>query len=384
MPVPAEKILNSKSTLIMPRFWLSEFAKDERVAAKLHQPAHSSFSFSGKLLPSGALSVGFVPKKKIAVDDVRYESCRGVYSLHRRNHWHYQDGIVSEAIVTVERPEQVGLASVHNHHNAQRARYGLRGITPLGRKRVREGAYLIEKRYRGRVGFYTLTCPYTEPLLIASYNEQISYIMRLYFQELRRAYERAGTSFCYVSVLEIQPTRYATLGEPVLHIHYIAPCFIQGTREWVLEADEIRGIWGRVLHTVVGVSASMGASIDAALIYSSAVGYLSKYMSKGSEEVVYLAQLCPDQLPSQWWSCSRNVRQALARATVQLPDSVCHILMYGGSLDSFHPLYCRYRKEIYIFVAGQEKLVGISANMSEVNANILRPPNLIKEACKLL
>lgn len=368
----------------MSQYWTQEYSKDEKVEARFRASVSSSSLFSGSLLPSGALSVGFVPKKKLRVDDIRYECDRGQYSFHKRNHWHYQDGIVSEAIVVEERPERVGLSSVCNHHKTQRARYGLKGITPLGRKRVREGAFLIEKRYGRGVGFYTLTCPYDDPLLISSYNEQIGNIMRSYFQELRRAYDRVGAKFAYVAVLEIQPQRYAIRGEPVLHIHYIAPCFLPGSREWVVEAETIRNIWGRVLRSVVGSTPPMGASVDTSLVHSSAVGYLSKYMSKGSEECQFLAQNCPNQLPSQWWSCSANVRLAIARGTFRLDDSVCQYLFYGGTLDKSHPLYCRYRREIYVCIGGQDKLVGISANMSASNADILRPPGLIERACEEL
>lgn len=327
------------------------------------QKCHSSVSYSGRLFPSGKVTVGRVPPKRIAVDDARYEVERPKYEYYKKQHWHHQNGIVTEYVDTLVDGSELGLASVSNCHKTEARRYGLKGISRGGRTSVREGAYLLERRYGRRLGFYTLTCPYTDEISIYSYNQSINYIQRAYFQELKREYERQGVTWSYISVLEIQTRRFDSTGVPVLHIHYLAPCYLPGTSSWICEADTLRNIWSRVLRNSVGAENNPSASVDAQVVHSSAVGYISKYMSKGGESTSFLAETCPDQLPSQWWSMSQNVRKAIRTATVQLPQEICESILYNPCTDKDSALYLRYYRFIYIPIRGEEKLVGLSGNM---------------------
>lgn len=332
------------------------------------QDAPSGVSYSGRLSPSGKVTVGRVPPKRIGVEDVRYEVDRPKYEYYKKQHWHHEDGLVTEYVDVLVDGSELGLASVSNCHNQPARRYGLRGISARGRTSVREGAYLLERRYGRRLGFYTLTCPYTDDISIYSYNQNINYIQRTYFQELKREYERQGCSWSYVSVLEIQAERFSDTGIPVLHIHYIAPCYQPDTHSWICTADTLRSIWKRCLYNVLGGDVAVGASVDSSVVRTSAVGYISKYMSKGSKEVSFLAEVCPDQLPSQWWSMSQNVRKAIKAATIHLPQEICESILYSPCTDKDSPLYLRYYRFVYISIRDEEKLVGLSGNMLPIPA----------------
>lgn len=332
------------------------------------QRCPSSVSYSGRLLPSGKVTVGRVPPKRISVEDARYEATRPEHVCYKKQHWHHELGLVTEYIDQLEEPPELGLASVSNCHKEVARRYGLKGISARGRTSVREGAYLLERKYGRRLGFYTLTCPYTDDNSIYSYNQNINYIQRAFFQELKREYERKGCNWSYVSVLEIQGARYHDTGIPVLHIHYIAPCYQPGGYEWIVEADTLRRIWQRCLYNVLGGHAPVGASVDSSVVRTSAVGYISKYMSKGSKETSFLAEVCPDQLPSQWWSMSQNVRKAIKAATIHLPQEICESILYNPCTEPGSPLYLRYYKFVYIHIRGEEKLVGLSGNMLPIPA----------------
>lgn len=332
------------------------------------QKCPSSVSYSGRLLPSGKVTVGRVPPKRIAVEDARYEVDRPKYEYYKKQHWHHEDGLVTEYVDTLVDGSELGLASVSNCHKEGKRRYGLRGISARGRTSVREGSYLLERRYGRRLGFYTLTCPYTDEISIYSYNQNINYIQRTYFQELKREYERKGCRWSYVSVIEIQTSRFHDTGTPVLHVHYIAPCYQPGGYEWIVEADTLRGIWKRCLYNVLGGNVAVGASVDSSVVRTSAVGYISKYMSKGSSETSFLAEVCPDQLPGQWWSMSQNVRKAIKAATIRLPQEVCESILYNPCTDQSSPIYLRYYKFVYIQIRGEEKLVGLSGNMLPIPA----------------
>lgn len=362
-----------------------EYKPIEEIKEFFMAPCVSSVTFSGKLFPSGYISVGRVKKSSRLLDGERYEHQRARYDYYQRRSWHYQKGMLIESKAREISPSPLGLSSVSNHHKSREVvRYGLKGITPNGRRRVREGAFLLEQRYGRRLGFYTLTCPYTDAQSIYSYNQDISYIQRSFFQEVSRAYQRKGVAWTYVSVLEIQTKRYVRDGVPVLHIHYIAPCYMPGTSEWVLSAGEIRALWGRVLCSCIGASPQMGASIDASVVYSSAVGYISKYMSKGAAEVAYLAEICPGQLPSQWWSMSCNLRRCIKRCTVSIPQGLCETLMYGGSGIFGCPIVFSYVHQISISFAGQELCVGASAFVTFGQTPLLRDPTLIEQALEEL
>jgi hypothetical protein len=326
---------------------------------------------SGVLLPSGKVRVGVVPLPSVPQSDKEYERNHARietdYVSFRAEEGYYRNYNIQREVDC----QPLGLSAVPNYHTPQR-RHGLKGISASGREAVKESAYVLERRYGRRLGFYTLTCPYTDEESIYSYNKDIRYILRLYFQELKREYKRMGVPFSYVSVLEIQPERYTRDGIPVLHIHYLAPCYVPGTWSWVVAADAIRNLWGRVLEGVLGKRADMGASVDASVVRSSAVGYIAKYMSKGGSELDVLAQTCPDQLPSQWWSTSRNVRNAVKNITVRLPDAIAYHYVCGGGKDPEELLYLTYSRDIFIEWGGSPRFVGISGQLCKEGCNALQ------------
>lgn len=346
----------------MPLYHISRIRPSPSVTSLLSQQVAGGASCRGRVLPSGKISVGRVPSPRVLSADALYERTRTHFVCYKKEHWHYEKGLVQEYFFAPERVPELGLASVSICHKGEKRKYGLKGISRKGRVAVREGAFLLERQYGRRLGFYTLTCPYTDPQSIYSYNQNIAYIQRTYFQELKREYERQGVVWSYVSVLEIQTKRFERDGEPVLHIHYLSPCYLPGTSNWICDASFLRGLWARVLGNCLQGTPNTSASLDASVVHSSAVGYLSKYMSKGSSEVGFLAQVCPDQLPGRWWGMSRNVRKAIASNTIHLPSSISEYILYNEELDPSSPFYMRYRRDVYVNIRGEDKLVGVSGN----------------------
>ncbi len=367
------------------RYHYRENSPTEEIRDFLDTPCITSSIFSGRLFPSGRVTIGKRPPQKLLTKDRDYESSRAHYAFIERRHWHYQEGLVIDSVVRETRAETLGLASVPNCHNSpKREKYGLKGISDNGRKLVREGASLLERRYGRRLGFYTLTCPYTDEESIYLYNQNIAYIQRCYFQEIKRVYERKNCTWSYVSVLEIQTERYVRDGIPVLHIHYIAPCYCPGTTAWVCTAGAIRRIWGRVLQSVIGTSAALGASIDASVVRVSAVGYISKYMSKGSQEVEWLACTCPDQLPSQWWSMTQNLRRSIKAHTISLPDYECAFFMQLAIECPEDREYLRYCRPINICIHGQAVTVGMSGNLQSSIAAMYWSDGFFDSLCEYI
>jgi hypothetical protein len=335
------------------------------------------------------VSVGILPKESLSRSDREYERTRGNIQVVEQM-YHAPGGVLqkeTKVVLTPSKRTPLGLSSVPNHQGDggvlgggdkatvlgrvsrvhrqakraaeleasyyganKRGRYGLKGISVNGMRKVREGCYLLQRKYHRRLGFYTLTCPYTVPELIWEFNKGIAEIARRFFQDCKKLYEEAGQVWSNVFVYEYQDERYESSGVPVLHIHYVAPCYIRGTREWVLTATEIRYLWMLHCAAVVGVEADTSASIDAQVVHSSAVGYISKYLSKGGNCITYLSQTCMAQIPAQWWGMTNNVRRAIAKCTTPLPTEISEYFMADGGSDPSELLYLPYRKYIYIDV----------------------------------
>lgn len=329
--------------------------------------------FSGRLFPSGRITIGYVPRKKIAVDDTRYESDRGHYAFCKRSHWDYQEGIVNETVIREEKPPSLGLSSIPIHHKPERKRHGLNGISRRGRHKVLEGGTVMQERFGRKVGFYTLTCPYTEQELIYEYNKCFPEIQRRFFQEMKREYERKECKFYYVSVTEIQPERYQDSGVVALHLHYCAPCYIPGTYEFVVSSDRIRSIYARVLSAVVFPPESVAASLDSQVVRSSVSGYLAKYLSKGSDEIRVIADSAPGQIPSRWWSMAKPILKSIQSLTISLPQDVCASLIYTPVSTQELSAFLYYSKHIYIPSPTGERCVGLAAAAREPFASCLRP-----------
>jgi len=337
---------------------------------------------SGFLFADGRVSIGRIPRYKLSQSDSEYERNAGKHEVLTRTHWDYREGLVEEKIHLSHIPSSssLGLSSVPNYQeNSVRKRYGLKGITLNGARRVKLGAYLLQRRYGKRLGFYTLTCPYTIATDIFEYNKSIAEISRRYFQALKKVYEDASVVWSCTYVYEYQEERYERDGIPVLHLHYVAPCYYPGTKEFVLSADLLRYLWAWACKQVIGKECDPSASVDAQVVKKSAAGYLAKYLSKGGGTYKYLAETCPSQMPGQWWGMTANVRKAIRITTTPLSLPVSQYLFYqngdspGGLL---HCIYCRYI-DIPLGVIDQfgepvRLRVGMSARLCSAGCNALQ------------
>lgn len=353
---------------MIPRYWYKYPTSSDSLKARLSTEYTSSRLLVGYMSPSGRISIGSVPRPKLRSQDKEYECTRPEHRYFQRCRWDWKEGVVKESInvlLPVENSPPLGLSAVPNYHRPSRKRYGLKGISRDGKNRVLEGATLLHERYRGRLGFYTLTCPYKDSSLIYEFNRNIGEIVRRWFQELRRFYAKVGVTFSYVAVLEIQPKRYQRTGIPVLHLHYVAPCYMPRSTEWVLNATAIRYLWMRTLASVLGVEADTSPAVDAQVVQTTAAGYLAKYLSKGYEAVEWVAANAPSQVPKQWWSMSQNVRKAIRKLTTQLSESLVEWWFGGNNLPEGDPYHLVYQNYICIHWQNAEIKVGMSAQISK-------------------
>lgn len=356
------------SVRMIPRFWYKSPIPSSELQSFLSTEYTSSRLLVGRISHTGRISIGSIPRPKIRSEDREYECIRPEHRYFQKCRWDWREGVVAEDVAVLIEKENVpplGLSAVPNHHKPSRGRYGLRGITKNGRHKVLEGASLLHERYRGRLGFYTLTCPYKDSSLIYEFNRNIGEIMRRWFQELRRFYAKVKVTFSYVAVCEIQSERYQRTGVPVVHLHYVAPCYMPRSTKWVLGATEIRYLWMRCLASVLGVEADTSPSVDAQVVQTSASGYIAKYLSKGYEAVAWVGDCAPSQVPKQWWSMSANVRRCLRKLTTVLPAHLVEWWFGNNNYAEGDPYHLVYQQYIYVQWRGQELKVGMSAQISK-------------------
>lgn len=356
-----------------PSYHFQELSQSHSVQCRLSAKVVDERLFSGRLFPSGRITVGCLPKKKILEGDKEYERARPKVSYFKRTHYDYEKGLVREYGVRTEEDSSLGLSDVPNCHKVQKRRHGLKGIPRSGRYRVLEGATVLQQRYGRRLGFYTLTCPYTEPEKVYEFNRCFQEIMRRFFQELKRAYHRIGADFAYVAAYEIQEERYHETSIPVLHVHWVSPCYLPNSYQFAVTADEIRGIYERVLCSVVAPPTSCSSALDSQVVKKSASGYLAKYLSKGGNIVEVIADAAPSQVPSKWWSMSRNLLSAIKKLTIELPQEVCASLMFGQQLIASPLPFLYYVRRIQIPSPSGDKTVGCAATATPEFAKTLRP-----------
>ena len=229
-----------------------------------------------------------------------------------------------------DQPDYLGLSLLPNSHRValgmaeppkKRAQRGLTGITKLGARMVRNGAFLLEQKYNRRhLTFLTCTLPLVNESAEYNAGREWSEIVRIFNQSISRLLIAAGLPPSYVACTEIQEKRYQERGGLPLHLHMVFP----GRKPfggWTISADQFRGCWYNAVTARCPEFKlkDFKASVDCQAVKKSAEQYLGKYMTKGSASLGNLLRDDPglaEFFPRSWWSCSTAVRRAIgARMT---------------------------------------------------------------------
>lgn len=299
-------------------------------ASKLRERLQSSIcsspgkKVSGTLWPNGEFSFAYVP------DDVT-EVTRGEECSWAATGPSEGDEGASPLVLTLlnNLPEQNPTGTTP----PEKARYGLKGMTPSSRRKVRSSAYLLQERYgKERLSFVTLTVPplgdvQSERRLAARWHDALRYLLRRIKQLLR---ER-GLPPTLVGVCEIQVKRYATTGQFPLHIHLVLVGRKRKRGAWGIHYSEFREAWADILQLIVGHPIETRYLENVKEVENDAGNYLGKYMSKSQNEIEkVLADGNEWMLPKQWWFSSGEMKTWLksrtshGRKTGQLLEFMVH------------------------------------------------------------
>ena len=214
---------------------------------------------------------------------------------------------------------QLGLSNLHNNHNAPP---GSKGISRNGKRKVRQGAYLVETEAGKRcMSFLTCTLPGGSSDDAYQACRLWGEIVRRFIQELRRELLRRGLSGDVVGCTEIQPKRFATTGEVWPHLHVV----FRGKKRagpWLISKKRANLMWARCVNAVLGIpmeDLAASTRIETIRTKKSVAQYLGKYLSKGEDDCQeYLEKNPGIKLPTQWHHCNHGLNQQIKADTVKL------------------------------------------------------------------
>jgi hypothetical protein len=237
--------------------------------------------------------------------------------------------------------------------SSERPRYGLSGLTSSGARKLRNGAYLMQKRVtRKYLTFATITLPSSLTDEQADkVHENWGKIMNSYQREMRRELRRNDLVGEMAGCSEIQPGRFEDSGKPWLHAHYV----FQGRKRgagWAISTNKHDEIFWRALNSVINISIGDCCSCcNLQPVRKDASQYLSKYMSKGTKEIKQAISAGYELwLPKQWYFMTRSLLQSVRREIKQGENIAVSLEVWRYDF----PTAFRYWKDIFVSVDGTD------------------------------
>lgn len=204
----------------------------------------------------------------------------------------------------------LGSSNVPKPHKSKKRR-GEGGITPLGRKMLRNAATLLEReRGKHQLSFLTLTVPGCTGEEYEGLVAEWSEVTRKALQNLRRRLIAKGLVGELLSCTEIQEKRSQSGGLPALHLHVVFHGKIPKSSSWAVTPKWVRKMWKSILTPYMPSVTDWSAVENLKRVQKSASAYLGKYMSKGVSAVgAMIAAGKAHLLPSAWWNCTFSLRR---------------------------------------------------------------------------
>lgn len=254
----------------------------------------------------------------------------------------------------------LGLSNASKNH--KRAPRGSKGLTSWGRRMVRNGCYLLEKpRQRKQVGLVTCTIPTCELSVYKQIVSNWGQILRVFLQWLHRRLKTGGIRFPFVvGVTEIQQLRWQKEGGLPLHLH----CVFQASRGrgYIVSKKDICDAWRRSVCCCVACCENLNwnASTRVEVVRKSVAQYMSKYMTKGSPEVMRSAASEGFEIPKSWWFGVGTFKKTIKRMTRYYVGDKAS--MVWGLCHSHESLF-DYVYKVTIEKNGREFVIGIAGKM---------------------
>jgi hypothetical protein len=196
-----------------------------------------------------------------------------------------------------------------------RAERGSRGITPHGRRTVRNGCHLLEQKYgKDCLAFATFTFPDLSRSDWGRVTENWAKRLGIFQTRLREKLQRKGLPGDIVGCVEIQEKRRRRDGSPALHLHIVFVGRKRG-KSWLLTPKQLRQLWKTQWEKVLQSGYVWNATENVQRIVKSASRYLAKYLSKGCNPDSQQDSQAMEVNVQSWYVCSSRLRTAIKNNT---------------------------------------------------------------------
>lgn len=326
-----------------------------------------SRSIRGTIRPCGRGTIGYVPQKKVSKLEAEYDSkSLDTIAIEYQSVCDGTGELLDEAIRVAQKSEvtPLPLPCQESQPVASEPRIA-DNLTARGKKYLEDGCFLLQRKYGvTNLGFYTLTLSMNTKDEIDQFNSQAATVLKRFLEKVKRRYESACQTWVYIGVWEIHPSRSKRVGYPVLHFHYVAPCYLSKTKEFILTSQQIRRLWSSTVANVCGVRLGRDCRIGSEVCHTNCGGYLAKYYCKGNSGTLgELPEYSPCPL-SSWYSLSRNLLQLIRRCTIPVghfvgSDNQC------STIRDFLDSYSIKSGEVVREIDGREVILGYWFVLSE-------------------
>jgi hypothetical protein len=254
----------------------------------------------------------------------------------------------------------IGLVTVPISTKKAESRSGTRGLTRLGARTLRQGAYIIEQRCgKDCTTFGTVTLPDVTDEELEYIEANWSQIVHRFFKRIKYHLEKKKLPSDVIHVTEVQPKRSENEGREIPHIHFVC----QGRKRkgiWALTPKMVEKAWKKALGLPYRKQRTFSSSCQLARVKTSVSRYLSKYVAKSRRRIseqtssMNLRKLCL----KQWWGCSNSLRKCILKSTKVRSGSLAEVLWsahekedktvweYMGTIESTYSerriVFCRF------------------------------------------
>lgn len=151
-------------------------------------------------------------------------------------------------------------------------------------RNIRNAGFLLQEKYgKDQLSFLTLTLPNVSEDSLKRIAQNWGKVVHTFLMWLRKRLEKLEIPFEYVYCTEIQTKRKSKYGHTALHLHMVFVGRLYRGR-WGVTPIQCRKAWLRAIKPLCGEDKFNTSAVEnLQRVKSSASGYLSKYLSKGSD-----------------------------------------------------------------------------------------------------
>lgn len=229
------------------------------------------------------------------------------------------------------------LESSAQRNNAGRKR--CERMTKHMARNIRNAGYLLQAKYgKDNITFATFTLPGLSEADLSIICERWDELVDNFIHSLRKRVEKHGSKLEYVYCTEIQLKRLEIRHEYAPHLHLAMRGRNGKKKPWYISPKQFRSAWCNAIANLLGHNDFQRSAVEnVQRVKHSVSGYLSKYMSKGSNSNNQEGadSVCP-QLRTQWGGMARNLCREIKASTRRFRSDTCHrrfVLSFQSGLD---------------------------------------------------